>query len=183
MDWEAVKPVVDGKDHPALYYYSQRFRVHALGEFMTLQRQFVREAYGRDIPAAPNFSDGATYNANFYTMGVDYFQLLDPAAPDDRQNALWSENCGNGAASRQATTYNVELMRSAAMTHGQSLGHYLIGYAGRLPWDIKVNAVSQAARDVKILENFWYGPSWGGHEGGPPRARPGWCAHTRTASS
>jgi hypothetical protein len=179
-NWAAVKPVQDGKEHPALYYYSQRFRVHAMAKFMALQRQFVREAYGRNIPAAPNFSDGATYNANFYTMGVDYFQLLDPAATAARQNALWSENWGNNAASRQASTYNVELMRSAAMTHGQSLGHYLIGYAGRLPWDIKVNAVSQAARDVKILENFWYGPSWAGHEGGPPWANSGWYSKPET---
>lgn len=179
-DWNSVKPVMDGKTSPALYYYSQKFRVHALAKFMALQQQFVREAYGRDIPASPNFSDGATYNANMYLMGVDYFQLLDPDAPEARQNAVWSENWGNGAAGRQPSTYNVELMRSAAMKYNQPLGHYLIGYAGRLPWDIKLNAVSQAARDVKIFENFWYGPSWAGHEGGPPWANSGWYSKPET---
>ncbi len=174
-DWDAVKPVTD-TNNPALYYYSQRFRTHALGTFMGLQRTALREAYGADIPAAPNFSDGATYVANAYLQGVDYFELLD----SDTQNGLWSENWGNGSASKQCTTYNVELMRSAALKRGQTLGHHLIAYAGRRPWDIKLNAVSQAARDVKVFEDFYYGPSWGGHEGGPPWACSAWYAKTNT---
>lgn len=174
-DWAAVKPVAT-TNNPALYYFSQRFRSQVLGKFTALQRAIVRDAYGVDIPAGPNYSDGATYLANMYLMGIDYFELLD----SDSQNALWSENWGNGAASRQCTTYNVELMRSAAMKRGQTLGHYLIAYAGRLPWDIKLNAVSQAARDVKVFENFWYGPSWAGHEGGPPWSCSGWYAKPYT---
>jgi len=164
-DWEEVQPVEEARadDQPALYYYTHKFRTRALSRFMRVQREILHEAYGGSFPVNVNFSDGATYYANFYAQGVDYFELL---ASDD-QNAIWGENWGNGAASPQCTTYNVELMRSAAMKRGQHLGHYLIAYAGRLPWDVKLNAVSQAARGVKVFNNFWYGPSWAGHEGGP----------------
>lgn len=165
-NWDNVKPVgeTDAETYPALYYYSQRFRSRALADFMILQKDMINQAYGRNIPACPNFSDGATFVANFYAQGVDYFELLEPGG----MNAIWSENWGNGSLSRECTTYNVELMRSAAMKNNQILGHYLIVYAGRLPWDIKTITASQVARDVKVFQSFYYGPSWAGHEGGPP---------------
>ncbi|MEO6848733.1 MAG: beta-galactosidase trimerization domain-containing protein, partial [Chthoniobacterales bacterium] len=176
--WDAVKPVVDGKVNPALYYYSQKFRVHALGKFLAIQHDIAAAAYGVNAPTSPNFSDGATYAANLYMMGIDYFDLLDSTSQSgDVQNALWSENWGNGDAGSQCTTYNVELMRSAAMKAKQTIGQYLITYYGRLPWDIKLNAVSQAARDVKVFDSFWYGPSWAGHEGGTPWRSSAW--HSR----
>ena len=176
--WDAVRPVEESQaeKEPFLYYYSQRFRTRALSKFMRLQRELLLPAYGRTFPVDVNFSDGATYYANFYGQGVDYFELLE----NDDQNAIWGENWGNGAASPQCTTYNVELMRSAAMKKGQIVGHYLIAYAGRLPWDIKLKAVSQTARDVKMMENFWYGPSWTGHEGGPLWSCSGWYAKPET---
>ncbi|MCM8758768.1 MAG: beta-galactosidase [Candidatus Omnitrophica bacterium] len=164
--WDEVKPVdeAQAEQYPALYYWSQRFRSRALADFMILQKDMIKEAYGKDIPACPNFSDGATYVANFYAQGVDYFEILEPGG----MNALWSENWGNGSLTREATTYNVELMRSAAMKNNQTLGHYLIVYAGRLAWDIKTITASQVARNVKVFQSFYYGPSWAGHEGGPP---------------
>ncbi|MCM8822248.1 MAG: beta-galactosidase [Candidatus Omnitrophica bacterium] len=164
--WEEVKPVTEdqAEQYPGLYYWSQRFRSRALADFMITQKDIIKETYGRDIPCCPNFSDGATYVANFYAQGVDYFEILEPGG----MNALWSENWGNGSLSREATTYNVELMRSAAMKNNQVLGHYLIVYAGRLPWDFKTITASQVARDVKVFQSFYYGPSWAGHEGGPP---------------
>lgn len=177
--WDDVKPVEEAQsaERPALYYYSQRFRTHALSKFFRVQREQLQQAYGSTaFPVNANFSDGAVYCANFYSQGVDYFELLE----SDDQNSIWGENWSNGAASPQCSTYNVELMRSAAMKRGQSVGHYLIAYAGRLPWDIQVNAVSQTARDVKIWENFWYGPSWAGHEGGPPWNCSGWYAKPET---
>ena len=165
-DWSEVKPVdnTQADIYPALYYYSQRFRSRALADFMIIQKNLLKDAWEKDIPASPNFSDGATYVANFYFQGVDYFEILEPGG----MNALWGENWGNGSLTREATTYNVELMRSAAMKNNQVLGHYLIVYAGRLPWDIKTIAVSQVARDVKVFTSFHYGPSWAKHEGGPP---------------
>lgn len=165
-DWDQVKIVdeTQAEQYPALYYWSQRFRSLALADFIILQKDIIKESYGKEIPACPNFSDGATYVANFYAQGVDYFQLLEPGG----MNAIWSENWGNGSLTREATTYNVELMRSAAMKNKQTLGHYLIVYAGRLPWDIKTITASQVARDVKVFQSFFYGPSWAGHEGGPP---------------
>ncbi len=87
---------------------------------------------------------------------------------------LWSENWGNIAATKQTTTYNVELMRSAALKRGETLGHYLIAYSNRLPWDLKLHVASQVARDVKVLQNFWYGPSWAGHEGGQTWKSTAW---------
>ncbi|MBI3923412.1 MAG: beta-galactosidase trimerization domain-containing protein, partial [Armatimonadetes bacterium] len=177
-DWNGVKPVeaAEADKYPALWYYTQKFRTHALGKFMATQKETLHEAYNAKFPVNVNFSDGATYTANFYGQGVDYFELLE----SEGQNAIWSENWGNGAASRQCTTYNVELMRSAAMKRGQHLGQYLIAYAGRLPWDIKLNTVSQAARGVKCFNNFWYGPSWSGHEGGPPWACSAWYSKPET---
>lgn len=168
-NWEVVKPV-SATNSPALYYYSQRFRTRALGEFQRVQRSILREAYGADFPAVANNSDGATYHANFSSQGVDYFEMLDSTGA----GALWGEDWGNHGASRQCTTYNVELMRSAAMKRGEPLGTLLISHAGRLPWDIKLNAVSQVARDIKYLESYGYGPPWGTHEGGPPWACSAW---------
>ncbi|HPP08200.1 MAG TPA: beta-galactosidase trimerization domain-containing protein [bacterium] len=174
-DWNEVKIVdeTQTETYPALYYYSQRFRSRALADFMILQKNMIKEAYGKNLPASPNFSDGATYVANFYAQGVDYFEILEPGG----MNALWSENWGNGSLTRECTTYNVELMRSAAMKNNQVLGHYLIVYAGRLPWDIKAITASQVARNVKFFESFFYGPSWAGHEGGPPWRSSSLYAH------
>jgi hypothetical protein len=170
-NWEAVKPVPDNQrdDHPALHYFTQRFRTRSLGDFMATQRGILEEAYGRSLPTLVNFSDGATYHANFYGQGVDYFELLDA----DDQNAIWSEDWANGASSYQCGAYNVDLMRAAARERGQLIGHYLVAHAGRKSWDIKLKAASETARGVRIWKNFSYGVSWGSHEGGPA-----WKSHT-----
>jgi hypothetical protein len=169
--WEAVKCVPESQrdDYPALHYFTQRFRTRALGDFMAVQRGILEEAYGRSLPTLVNFSDGATYYANFYGQGVDYFELLDA----DDQNAIWSEDWANGASSYQCGAYNVDLMRAAARERGQLIGHYLVAHAGRKPWDIKLKAASETARGVRVWKNFSYGVSWGSHEGGPA-----WKSHT-----
>ena len=164
-DWDAVKIVTSEhrEEFPALYYYSQRFRTRALGDFMATQRGLIEQAYGGTFPVLANFSDGAIYNANFYAQGVDYFELLD--APN--QNAIWSEDWANGASTYQCAAFNVDLMRAAAREHSQIIGHHLVAYAGRKAWDIKLKATSELARGVKIMNNFCYGPTWATHEGGP----------------
>ena len=164
-DWDAVKIVTSAERDafPALYYYSQRFRTRALGDFMAAQRRLAEAAYGGAFPVLANFSDGAVYTGNFYAQGVDYFELLD--APD--QNAIWGEDWSNGASTYQCASYNVDLMRAAARQRGQVIGHHLVAHAGRKPWDIKLKATSEAARGVKIFNNFCYGPTWATHEGGP----------------
>ncbi len=169
-NWDAVRPVVESQrdQFPGLHYYTQRFRTRALGDFMVTQRVILEKAFGRTLPTLVNFSDGATYAANFYSQGVDYFELLD----DDRQNAIWSEDWANGSSSYQCGAYNVDLMRAAARDRQQLIGHYLIAHAGRKPWDIKLKAASETARGVRIWKNFSYGPSWSSHEGGPP-----WKSH------
>lgn len=169
--WEDVKPVPDAQrdEYPALHYFTQRFRTRALGDFMATQRGILEQAYGRSLPTLVNFSDGATYHANMYGQGVDYFELLDA----DDQNAIWSEDWANGASSYQCGAYNVDLMRAAARERGQLLGHYLVTHAGRKSWDIKLKAASETARGVRIWKNFSYGVSWGSHEGGPA-----WKSHT-----
>ncbi|MCX6910086.1 MAG: beta-galactosidase trimerization domain-containing protein [Verrucomicrobia bacterium] len=169
-DWDAVR-IVTGEqrdEFPALYYFSQRFRTRALGDFMAAQGTLAQEAYGGMFPVLANFSDGAVYTANFCAQGVDYFELLD--APD--QNAIWGEDWSNGASTYQCASFNVDLMRAAARERGQVIGHHLVAHAGRKPWDIKLKATSEVARGVKILNNFCYGPSWATHEGGPY-----WRAH------
>ena len=173
--WEAIKPVPGTeRDHkPELYYYTQRFRTRALGDFLALQRRVLEETYGGTFPVVANFSDGAVYFANFYGLGVDYFELLDHPG----QNAIWGEDWSNLASTYQCAAYNVDLMRAAARSHGQTIGHYLIAYAGRKPWDIKLKAAGEAARGVKIFENFFYGVSWGTHEGGPPWKSTSWYSH------
>lgn len=170
-DWDAVKPVPESTrdDFPGLHYFTQRFRTRALGDFMATQRGILESAYGRSLPTLVNFSDGATYQANFYAQGVDYFELLDA----DDQNAIWGEDWANGSSSYQCGAYNVDLMRAAAHERGQTIGHYLIAHANRKPWDIKLKAAGETARGVKIWKNFSYGVSWGSHEGGPS-----WKSHT-----
>jgi beta-galactosidase GanA len=164
-DWDAVKIVTpEHRDEfPALYYFSQRFRTRALGDFMAVQRKLAEEAYGGTFPVLANFSDGAVYVGNFYNQGVDYFELLD--SPD--QNAIWGEDWSNGASTYQCASFNVDLMRAAARERGQIIGHHLVAHAGRRAWDIKLKATSELARGVKILNNFCYGPTWATHEGGP----------------
>ncbi len=171
-DWAAVRPVIEAqaKEFPALHYYTQRFRTRALGDFMATQRKILEEAYGASFPVLANFSDGAVYHANFYSQGVDYFELLDAA---DGQNAIWGEDWANGSSTYQCAAFNVDLMRAAAR-RGQPIGHFLISYAGRTPWDAKLKAVGELARGVKMLESFHYGPTWSGHEGGPPWKSSAW---------
>lgn len=164
-DWDEVRIVTSGqrKERPALYLYSQRFRTRALGDFMAAQRKLAEEAYGSTFPVLANFSDGAVYGANFCIQGVDYFELLD--SPD--QNAIWGEDWSNGASSYQCASFNVDLMRGATRERGQVIAHHLVAHAGRKSWDIKLKATSEAARGVKIFNNFSYGPTWATHEGGP----------------
>lgn len=162
--WDEVRPVAetDREQFPALHYYTQLFRTRALGDFMVTQRKFIEAAYGRSFPTLVNFSDGAVYNANFCSQGVDYFELLD----DDGQNAIWGEDWSNNASTYECAAYNVARMQAAARRRRQTIGHYLIAYANRTPWDIKTKATSETARGVRIWMNFSYGPYWASHEGG-----------------
>ncbi len=177
-DWNDVVPVPETErdKFPALHYFTQRFRTRALGDFMAVQRTILEKTYGRTLPTMVNFSDGATYTANFYGQGVDYFELLDA----DDQNAIWSEDWANGSSSYQCAAYNVDLMRAAARERGQIIGHYLIAHAGRKPWDIKLKAASETARGVRIWQNFSYGVGWGSHEGGPAWRTHLWYAKPET---
>lgn len=164
-DEDAVRPVVESERerHPALHYFTQRFRTVALGDFMATQRQIIEGAYGRTFPTLVNFSDGAVYHANFCGQGVDYFELLNR----DDSNAIWGEDWANLASTFQCAAFNVDLMRAAARKRGQTIGHYLIAHANRTAWDTKLKATSETARGVRMWMNFSYGPSWGSHEGGP----------------
>ena len=164
-DWEAVKVVTDNQrdEFPALYYFSQRFRTRALGDFMDVQHDLIDEFYGGNINVLANFSDGAVYGANFYVQGVDYFELLS----SKKQNAIWGEDWANGSSTYQCASFNVDLMRAAAKRYGQTIGHHLVAHAGRKAWDIKLKATSELARGVRIMNNFCYGPVWATHEGGP----------------
>jgi len=164
-DWDAVRPVVEAdRDRlSALHYYTQKFRTVALGRFMAAQRKVLAEAFGKDLPVLANFSDGATYHANFYCQGVDYFVLLN----ETDQNAIWGEDWANNASTYLCASYNVDLMRAAARRRGQVIGHFLVAYAGRTPWDTQLKGVSELARGVKILRTYCYGPSWSTHSGGP----------------
>lgn len=177
-DWDAVRPVAESArdQHPALHYFTQRFRTVALGDFMAAQQRIIEANYGRKLPTCVNFSDGAVYHANFYSQGVDYFELLDR----DDQNAIWGEDWSNLASSYQCAAFNVDLMRAAARQRGQTVGHYLIAHAGRTPWDIELKAASETARGVRMWMNFCYGPSWGSHEGGPPWRTHLWYAKPET---
>lgn len=176
--WEEVRPVLESErdQFPGLHYFTQRFRTRALGDFMAVQRGILEGAYGTELPTLVNFSDGATYQANFYGQGVDYFELLD----SDDQNALWSEDWANGSSSYQCGAYNVDLMRAASRERGQTLGHYLVAHAGRKPWDIQTKAASETARGIRLWKNFSYGVSWGSHEGGPAWRSHTWYNHPET---
>jgi lysophospholipase L1-like esterase len=162
--WDQVRPVVETErdQFPALHYFTQLFRTRAIGDFMATQRRIIEEAYGRAFPTLVNFSDGAVYQANFCSQGIDYFELLDA----DDQNAIWGEDWANNSSTYQCGAYNVALMQAAARRRGQTIGHYLIAHAGRTPWDIKTKATSETARGVRVWQNFSYGPNWASHEGG-----------------
>ncbi|MCM8814381.1 MAG: hypothetical protein NC931_00115, partial [Candidatus Omnitrophica bacterium] len=163
---ESIRPVdsTQRQTQPELFYYTQKFRTYALSKLIRQLREEIENAYRAKFPVNVNFSDAAVYVANFSCIGVDYFDLLD----SDDNNSLWSEDWANGSSTRQCTTYNSELMRSAAMKNKQVLGHYLIGYAGRSAWTMKTYTASHVARDNKILNAYWYGPVWSAHEAGPP---------------
>jgi len=168
--WDDVKLVTDtDKDKlPALYYYSEKYRTIALGNFIAIQKKELQDHWKSTFPVVANFSDGAVYYANFYGQGVDYFTLL----RGTDQNAIWSEDWSNGASTYQDATYNVALMAAAARDKSQTLGQYLIAYAGRKGYDIRLKAVSEVARGVKILKSFHYGPTWATHEGSPWQKTP-----------
>jgi len=162
--WDEVRIVTeaDKSTFPALYYYSQQYRTIALGNYMAVQKKVLHEQWKSTFPVVCNFSDSSIYRANMAESGVDYFTLLH----ETDQNALWSEDWANFAATYQDASFNVELMRAAARKNGQTLGHYLIAYAGRKSYDIRLKAVSEVARGVKIFKSFSYGPVFASHEGG-----------------
>lgn len=162
--WDLVKPVQDSeKDrYPALYYYTQKFRTYSLGSYMQIQKDILHRTYGKEFPVAANFSDGVLYAANFYMQGVDYFELMETTS----QNAIWSEDWANISSTYQCSAFNVDLLRAAARRSDARIGSYLIAHAGRKPWDVKLKAMSAAARGVKLFNNFYYGPYWGAREGG-----------------
>lgn len=173
--WNDVRPVVETErdQFPALHYFTQLFRTRAIGDFMAAQRKILEEVRGRSVPTMVNFSDGATYHANFFSQGIDYFELLD----SNDQNAIWGEDWANNSSTYQCAGFNVALMQAAARKRGQTVGHYLIAHAGRTPWDTKTKAVSETARGVRMWQNFSYGPSWGSHEGGAPSRSHLWWGH------
>lgn len=173
--WDDVRPVAETErdQFPALHYFTQLFRTRAIGDFMATQRKIIEEAYGRSFPTLVNFSDGAVYNANFCSQGIDYFELLDA----DDQNAIWGEDWANNASTYQCAAFNVALMQAAARSRGQTIGHYLIAHAGRTSWDIKTKAVAETARGVRMWQNFSYGPNWASHEGGPAWKSHLWHHH------
>ncbi len=160
--WAAVAPVgTDQRDAaPALYYWSQRFRVKAFGDFLRLQTAEAGRSYPGAPPATVNFSDGAVYEANLYLMGADYFELF-------RSRALtmaWSEDWSNIASTYQCAGYNVDLLRAAVKYHDQPVGMYLITSYGRTPLDVKLKAYSSLGRGVSVLHSFAYGPHYTNHE-------------------
>jgi len=163
--WDDVRPVAETEraQLAALHYFTQLFCTRAIGDFMATQRQIIEEAYGRSFPTFVNFSYGAVYHANFYSQGIDYFELLD----NNDQNAIWGEDWANNSSTYQCGSFNVALMQAAARGRGQTIGHYLIAHADRTPWDIKTKATSETARGVRLWQNYSYGPNWGSHEGGP----------------
>ncbi len=120
-DWDAVKLVTEAQrdQFPALYYFSQCFRTQALGDFMATQRKLIEQEFGGKFPVLANFSDGAICNANFFSQGVDYFQMLDSTD----QNAIWGEDWSNGASTYQCASFNVDLMRAAARRHPRLASH------------------------------------------------------------
>ncbi len=173
--WDLVRPVTDSEKYryPALYYYTQKFRTYSLGSYMQVQKDILHRTYGKKFPAVANFSDGVLYAANFYMQGVDYFELMETTS----QNAIWSEDWANISSTYQCSAFNVDLLRAAARRQNARIGSYLIAHAGRKPWDVKLKAMSAAARGVKIFNNFYYGPYWGAREGGW-NADPGnWTAN------
>jgi hypothetical protein len=160
--WAEVRPVAEQEKAtlPALYYYSQRFRAKALGDFLRLQTGEITEAFGGSPPATVNFSDGAVYQANMYLQGADYFHLF-------RSNALtmaWSEDWSNIASTYQCCGYNVDLLRAASKYHGQPIGMYVITSYGRTPLDVKLKAYSSLGRGARMLQSFAYGPTYATHE-------------------
>lgn len=169
QSWEDVKiiPEAQAKQFPGLHYYSQQFRTVELGNFIAIQKRLLHKTWDADFPVNVNFSDGAVYYANFYGQGVDYFTLL----RETDQNAIWSEDWSNRSSSFHCATYNVELMRGAARDGGQHMGQHLIAYAGRKGYDIRLKAVSEAARGVKMFKSYAYGPQWAGHD------RSAWQQH------
>lgn len=177
-DWDAVRPIAETERDrfPALHYYTQRFRTHALGKFMTTQRRALDEALGGSRPVLANFSDGAVFHGSFNPLGIDYFELLD----DPAQNGFWSEDWSNLASTYQCAAWNYAVAQAAARKHGQTLGNYLVAHAGRTGWDVKTKAASVLARGVKILTNFHYGPSWASHEGGAAWKSHLWYSHPDT---
>ena len=167
--WEDIRPVTirpvteEARDSAAaLYYYSQRFRGSALGEFLRLQTDEIGNAFAGAPPATVNFSDGAVYRANMYVQGVDYFHLFGSGA----LTMAWSEDWSNLASTYQCCGYNVDLLRAACKVHNQPLGMYLIAAAGRTPLDVKLKAYSSIGRGVRMLQSYAYGIPYASHHNG-----------------
>ncbi len=160
--WDDVTPVTEAQrdTSPALYYWSQRFRGKALGDFLRLQTEEIARAFPGPPRATVNFSDGAVYQANMYAQGADYFHLFGT----DALTMAWSEDWSNIASTYECCGYNVDLLRAATRARGQPIGMYVITSYGRTPLDVKLKAYSSLGRGAKVLQSFAYGPQYAGHE-------------------
>lgn len=163
--WDEVRPVTAAarESAPAAYYWSQRFRAKAFGDFLRLQTEEIARSFPGAPPATVNFSDGAVFSANLYAQGADYFHLFGTGA----LSMAWSEDWSNIASTYECSGWNVELLRAATRPRGQRTGMYVISSYGRTPLDIKLKAYASLGRGVDVLHSFSYGPEYTGHE-------PGW---------
>jgi hypothetical protein len=163
-DWNQVHLTAErDAPRPALYLYSQRFRAWSVAHFFHLATTLVRKYYPPKALATQNFSDGAVYEANFYSQGNDYFTWFRNEALD----LAWSEDWTNGGSTPQICGWNVALLRAATREHHQPIGMYDITSYHRTPLDMKLKAYSDIAQGAKILSIFSYSPLYQGHE-------PGW---------
>ena len=100
-DWEAVRPVVETEreQHPALHYFTQRFRTVALGDFMSAQKQIIEAAYGIAVLAPRGSGEPEGVSPRTSSLGSPVQGLTPSGSPiaDGRPSIPFLVNFSDGA--------------------------------------------------------------------------------------
>ena len=142
----------DAEKNPALFYYSMRYRSHAMAEFFKIGTDAV-EKNNPSVPTIANFSNESVYNV--IHRGADWFEILNSGS----LTMGWTEDWLNWTKTYQLSATQGDLMRAACEKNHYKFGIYNI-LAGRSPWAIVAKGFTEVGHGFKVMHFFNYGPHY-----------------------
>lgn len=166
-DWEAVKPLVPRKEDGAaprrLGWLASQFAQETAPLPYKFATDCLQQAFGRPVGTRVNFSDECMSgfgNTMSNGNGFNWFEFGRLGAT----TLPWSEDFTY--QNQYITSFLVDVLRSTETTKRQPLGMYHIWGFGPPadPHNAELRAMTSAARGVKVLNYYWYGPFYAATE-------------------